>query len=87
MEFLNADEIAAELCTDAPESVALKAGRIMLNRIAEAVEAGRSFAIETTLSGRAYARAIPRWRAQGYEVALYFLSLASSQLSIARVAA
>ena len=31
-----------------------------------------SFAFETTLSGRGYARLIPQWRAQGYRVELFF---------------
>ena len=85
--FINADEIAADLCPENPESVAVKAGRLMLAQIAKRVEAGDSFVLETTLSGRAYARAIPAWRAAGYEVVLYFLTIADPEQSIARVAA
>jgi predicted ABC-type ATPase len=44
-----------------------------------------SFAFETTLSGRSYARHIPRWRKAGYHVKLIFLSLPSADLAIARV--
>ena len=39
------------------------------------VERGESFAFETTLSGRNYARLIPAWQAKGYFVRLSFLSL------------
>ena len=46
---------------------------------------GKSFAFETTLSGRGYARLIPGWRQDGYIVKLFFLRLASSELAIARV--
>ena len=42
--------------------------------------------LETTLSGRAYARAIPKWRARGYSVELYFLKLPDPGLSVIRVA-
>jgi hypothetical protein len=46
----------------------------------------QSFAFETTLSDRGYARAIPKWRANGYAVSLWFLSLPSAEMAIARVA-
>jgi predicted ABC-type ATPase len=48
---------------------------------------GESFAFETTLSGRNYARAIPRWRKAGYYVKLIFLSLPAADVAVARVAA
>ena len=86
VDFINADIIAAELCPENPESVAVRAGRMMLGQIALKVEKGVSFALETTLSGRVYAKAIPRWRALGYEVILFFLSLPSPDLSVLRVA-
>jgi predicted ABC-type ATPase len=46
---------------------------------------GESFAFETTLSGRGYARLIPAWRVDGYTVKLFFLKLATPELAIARV--
>jgi predicted ABC-type ATPase len=49
--------------------------------------AGESFAFETTLSGRGYARQIPRWQAAGYRVELIFLRLRSVRLALARVKA
>ena len=45
----------------------------MLQQIGEHVRRGDSFAFETTLSGRGYARRIPRWQALGYRVKLFFL--------------
>ena len=84
--FVNADIIARGLNPDDPESEAFRAGRLMLQRIQELVDRGESFAFETTLSGRGFARAIPGWRSQGYRVELYFLSLASPENSITRVA-
>jgi len=66
--FINADLIAAGLSPFMPEAAAMRAGRIMLEQIAAHVRRGESFAFETTLAGRAYARRIPEWRALGYRV-------------------
>ncbi|WP_027390250.1 zeta toxin family protein [Chrysiogenes arsenatis] len=84
--FVNADLIAAGLSPFAPERVAVTAGRLMFKRITSLVNSGESFAFETTLAGRGYAKLIPQWRAQGYRVKLIFLKLASVELAIERVA-
>jgi predicted ABC-type ATPase len=84
-DFINVDLIASGLSPFDPDRAALRAGRLMLQEINRRVEAGESFAFETTLSGRNYARAIPRWRAAGYYVKLVFLSLPSADLAVARV--
>lgn len=85
--FVNADLIAAGLSPFQPEAAAVRAGRIMLEQIHEHVRKRESFAFETTLSGRTYARMIPTWQEAGYEVKLIFLSLPNVDLAIARVAA
>jgi predicted ABC-type ATPase len=54
-EFVNADTIAAGLSAFSPESVALAAGRIMLDRVHELAREGRDFAFETTLASRTFA--------------------------------
>jgi len=84
--FVNADLIAAGLSPFAPEQAALRAGRIMLAEIAEHVRRRQSFAFETTLAGRAYARRFPCWRAAGYSRHLLFLKLDSVELAVERVA-
>jgi len=86
-DFINVDLIAAGLSPFAPDRAALRAGRLLLQEIERRVRAGESFAFETTLAGRNYARAIPRWRAAGYHVKLVFLSLPSADLAVARVRA
>lgn len=83
--FVNADLIAAGLSPFAPEVAAIKAGRLMLEQIHEHVRRNESFAFETTLSGKIYAQMIPKWRASGYIVKLFFLSLPSSEMAIGRV--
>ena len=84
--FVNADLIAAGIAPFQPETVAFRAGRLMLQEVARHSAEGRSFAFETTLSGRTYAPMIGRWREQGYIVKLIFLSLASPDEAVARVA-
>ena len=86
-DFINVDLIAAGLSPFDPERLALRAGRLMLEEIHRRVRQGASFAFETTLAGRNYARWIPRWRAAGYHVKLIFLSLPTADLAAARVAA
>ena len=83
--FVNADLIAEGLNPIQPEDAAFAAGRMMLDLIRNYVSAVRSFAFETTLSGRAYARMIPQWRAQGYRVRLFFLRLPTPEMAVARV--
>ena len=63
LTFINADLIAQGLSPFRPEAAVLRAGRLMLEMIADCVRRGESFAIETTLSGRHYAQVMPAWRA------------------------
>ncbi len=83
--FINADLLAAGLDPLLPERAAFRAGRMMLEMIEACVLRGESFAFETTLSGRGYARMIPRWQADGYWVKLYYLPLPSPEVATERV--
>lgn len=84
--FVNADLIAAGLSPFRPEAAAFHAGRLMLAEIARHAAEGRSFAFETTLSGRSYVRMISAWRASSFTIKLIFLSLSTPEEAIARVA-
>ncbi|HEX3186774.1 MAG TPA: AAA family ATPase [Pyrinomonadaceae bacterium] len=86
-DFINVDLIAAGLSPFDPDRAAIQAGRIMLSEIERRVRKRDSFAFETTLSGRVYARLITQWRKSGYIVKLVFLSLPNPDVAIARVAA
>jgi predicted ABC-type ATPase len=83
--FVNADLIAKALSPFNPDIAAFRAGRIMLSEIEEYARRGVSFAFETTLSGKSYARMIEKWRCDGYVVKLFFLKLGSVELAIKRV--
>ena len=72
-DFINVDLIAAGLSPFDPDKASLRAARLVLQEIQRRVRMGESFAFETTLSGRRYARLIPLWRNAGYHVKLIFL--------------
>ena len=86
-DFTNADLIARGLAPFQPESAAVQAGQLMLEQIRSKVDRGESFAFETTLAGRTYARHIRDWKNAGYHVKLIFLSLPSADTAIERVRA
>lgn len=84
--FVNADLIAAGLSPFGTTLVDAQAARLMLRQIDEYARRRRSFAFETTLSGRRHARRIPHWQEQGYRVKLLFLRLPTPEVAIDRVA-
>ena len=84
-EFVNADAIAAGLSPFNPESVAIEAGRLMLQRIRQLIDNQVDFAIETTLSTKSYTRLIEEAKHKGYETTLLFLWLNSPELAKERV--
>lgn len=85
-EFVNADEIARGLSPFNSGSVAIEAGRLMLQRIEELLAKGVTFSIETTLATRSYLNLVRRAQARGYRVSLLFFWLRTPELAIERVA-
>ena len=57
----------------------------MLTRLKDLAAAKHVFAFESTLSSRSFAPFLRQLKAQGYEVAIYYFSLASSSLAVRRV--
>ena len=86
LHFLNADIEARKLSPNDVSSVAVQAGRTVLKHMRENLRMSRSFAIETTLSGRAHLKLIARAVSAGWTVELYFLWLKSIELAYERVA-
>ncbi len=85
-EFINADEIAKGLSPFNPESVAIEAGRLMLQRIEYLLERNETFSIETTLATKSYINLVRRAQEKGYRVHLIFFWLETPELAIQRVA-
>ncbi|MCI2081619.1 MAG: zeta toxin family protein [Bacteroidales bacterium] len=84
-EFVNADEIAKELDPFAPEHVALRASKLMLERMRELIGKKTDFAIETTLAPKSLRNIILDAQEQGYSVTLVYFWLNVPQLAIERV--
>lgn len=85
-EFVNADEIARGLSPFNPESVAIQAGKLMLQRIEYLINGDESFSIETTLSTKSYASLVKGAHENGFNVQLLFFWLPTPEHAIARVA-
>jgi predicted ABC-type ATPase len=85
LEYVNADPIAQGLSGFDPASVALQAGRVMLNRLHNLGEQRKTFAFETTLAAKHYAGWIKKLRHDGYDFQLMFLWLRSADLAVQRV--
>jgi len=86
-EFVNADAIAGGLSAFRPDSVAIPAGRAMLERLRHLAEVRADFAFETTLASRSFAPWLARLKRRGYHVHVLFLWLESADLAVNRVAA
>lgn len=84
-EFVNADEIAKGLSPFHPESEAIQAGRLMLERINKLISKGQDFAFETTLATKSYRNFVLKAKGNGYHITLLFFWLRSSDLAVKRV--
>jgi predicted ABC-type ATPase len=85
--FVNADTIARGLNAFNVESVAMQAGRLMLDRLDELAADRKDFAFETTLAGRAYHPWLKKLKESGYEIVMYYYWLRSPAIAVQRVAA
>jgi predicted ABC-type ATPase len=84
-DFVNADVIARGLSAMHPESVAMEAARIMLERLKKLAAAKKDFAFETTLAARTYAPWIRDLRQEGWIFRLIYVTLRSPDLAVERV--
>jgi predicted ABC-type ATPase len=85
-EFINADEIARGLAPKHPESMALTASKLMIQRLKSLLDADQSFAFESTASGTNYVKHLKSAKSKGYEISLTFLWLSNPEEAVRRVA-
>jgi predicted ABC-type ATPase len=85
LEFVNVDLIARGLSPFAPAAAAGAAGRIALTRVAGLIKERKTFAWETTLSGRTTKGWVEKARAAGYFIKLMFIWIQSLEASIDRI--
>jgi predicted ABC-type ATPase len=84
-EFVNADLIAAGLSPFNPESLAIQAGKLMLERIEALAEARVDFGFETTLAGKSWVPLLQRLRERGYRLHIFFLWIPGPELALTRI--
>lgn len=72
IDFLNADEVAKQICPENIEKVKIKAGKIVLKKLEKLLNTGKSFAIETTLSGKNHIKTIKKAKSLGYYIFLIY---------------
>lgn len=85
-EFINADLIAGGLAPFSPETAALRAGRLLLDRIQVLARKKADFGFETTLAGVTYLSLFQKLKAQGYQIHLFFLWIPTVELALGRIA-
>ena|SRR5437879_1959214 len=85
LEYVNADPIALGLSGFNPASVSFEAGRVMLRRLHELAAQRKTFAFESTLAAKSYARWVKHLRDDNYAFQLMFLWLRSPELAVQRV--
>lgn len=85
-QFVNADNIAAGLSPFAPQTAAMEASRIMLNRIRVFLQRRQSLAFETTLAGRSTLPLLRDAVEADYSTGIVFIWLRSPDLAVRRVA-
>jgi predicted ABC-type ATPase len=83
--YLGADAIAEELSPGTPELAQMPAGRLFLCGLEDALHHDRSLVVESTLSGRSFARVIRLAKKRGFTVTIVFLFLDSADTCVARV--
>jgi predicted ABC-type ATPase len=79
--FLNADETAAKIS----DRTGVASGRIILAEVDRMLSAGKSFAMESTISGNYHLRVLREAKKLGYEIILLYVFLDSIDLNIERI--
>ncbi len=83
--FINADLIAGGIKPLAPDQAALKAGKLLLSEMRQAVEKREDFAFETTLAGKSYVHFFRELVQLNYGIHLFFLWLPNVSISLGRI--
>lgn len=83
--FINPDLLARAYSPFDPDAGMLRAGRAVLECIADFTQARRDFAFETTLSGRTYAPVLRKVARAGFRLHMFYLWIPSPELALLRI--
>lgn len=86
LRFLNADQLTLAFEKAGEKQALVKAARLFLSCVKDAIKSNESFAMETTLSGSYVHGIADRAKAAGYRVELIYLFVASPEEAVVRVA-
>lgn len=87
IEYLGADEIAANLSISRDESVEIRAGKEFFRRLQKYLVQDKSVIIESTLSGTGLLRNLNRFKSKGYTVHIIYVFLNDVSLCKRRIRA
>lgn len=74
-EYIGADKIANEICSEDPFSLRFQAGEQFIRDIDRLIETRRPFVVETTLAGKTFDQFILNARDRGYQTTIVFVFL------------
>ena len=83
--YVNADDIARELCPTDMQSVRIQAGKELHARMGKLFSEGKSFALESTLSGIGHIKTIKKAHQLGYKVIIVYTFVDSPNDCIGRI--
>lgn len=83
--YVNADDIARELCPQDMQSVRIQAGKELHARMDKLFSEGQSFALESTLSGVGHIKTIETARRLGYQVIIIYTFVDTADVCITRI--
>ena len=83
--YVNADDIARELCPENMHSVRIRAGKELYIKIDKLFSENKSFAIESTLSGVGHIKIIEKAHKLGYKVVIIYTFVDSAESCVVRI--
>lgn len=83
--IIDPDEMARLIRPDAPEMVAIDAGRRVIELTRTYIAIGQSFTLETTLAGNAQLRLMEQAKNSGYEIEFVYVGVDDADICIGRV--
>jgi predicted ABC-type ATPase len=83
--FINPDLLARAYSPFDPDAGMLRAGRTVLESIAEFTDARTDFAFETTLSGRTYLPLLRKVKKAGFRLHMFYLWIPTPGLALLRI--
>ncbi len=83
--FINPDLLARAYSPFDPDAGLVRAGRAVLERIAEFTAARTDFAFETTLAGRTYVPVLRALKRARFRVHMFYLWIPSPELALLRI--